>query len=108
MILFRHEHIFPILISLKTQTRRTWKKARVKVGSTQKAKTELLSKQYFAQLKILEVRQEKLGDITKQDALEEGGYSLESYKEVFQKIYGEWDDNLQVWVVKFEVIFSNM
>lgn len=104
MILFQHQHIFPILIGLKTQTRRTWKKARVKVGSTQQAKTELISKHYFAQLKVLAVYQERLGDITEHDAYDEGGYTLESYKEVFQRIYGDWDDNLVVWVVKFEVI----
>ena len=68
MILFKHAHIFSILIGLKTQTRRTWEKARVKPGSVHLAKTEMISKQFFARLKILAVYQERLGDMTEQDA----------------------------------------
>ncbi len=104
MILFKRFHVFPILIGLKTQTRRTWAKARVKVGSTQLAKTEMISKAYFARLKIIAVYQERLGDMTEQDAYDEGGYTLEDYKQVFEKINGFWDDNQTVYVIKFEVI----
>lgn len=104
MILFKHFHIFPILIGLKTQTRRTWKKARVKIGSTQQAKTEMLSKSYFARLRVLAIYQQRLGDMTDQDAWEEGGYTLEEYKKKFKEIYGFWDENFIVWVVKFELI----
>lgn len=104
MILFKHEHVFPILIGLKTQTRRTWEKPRVKVGSIQKAKTAMISKHFFAQLRILEVYPERLGAMTGQDAHEEGGYTLEEYKTKFQQIYGHWDDNEVVFVVKFELI----
>lgn len=104
MILFKPYHIFPILIGLKTETRRTWEKPRVKIGSIQKAKTRMISKAYFARLRILAVYQQRLGDMTEQDAYEEGGYTLEGYKQAFQKIYGEWDENMIVYVVKFEVI----
>ncbi len=104
MILFKHQHIFPILTGLKTQTRRTWKKPRVKVGSIQKAKTEMISKHFFARLRVLAVYTQKLGDMTEQDAYEEGGYTLRGYKEVFQRINRFWDDNIVVFVVKFEVL----
>lgn len=104
MILFKHTHIFPILIGLKTQTRRTWKKPRVLIGSIQQAKTEMISKYFFARLRVLAVYQERLGDMTEPDAYEEGGYSLDEYKEVFTQINGFWDDNLIVYVVKFEVL----
>ena len=104
MILFKHSHIFPILIGLKTQTRRTWEKARIKPGSIHLAKTEMISKQFFARLRVLEVYQERLCDMTEQDAWEEGGYTLDSYRETFQRIYGFWDDNRIVWTVKFEII----
>lgn len=36
MLLFKREHIEPILSGQKSQTRRLWKKQRVKVGSIQK------------------------------------------------------------------------
>ncbi len=104
MILFKNKHIFPILIGLKTQTRRTWKKARVKQGSVQLAKTKMMSKQFFARLRVLDVYQQRLGDMTEQDAWEEGGYTLDSYRDIFKKINGFWDDNRIVWAVRFEII----
>ena len=104
MILFKSVHVFPICIGLKTQTRRTWKTARVKVGSVQLAKTQMISKAYFARLKVLAVYQERLGDMTEQDAYDEGGYTLEGYKETFERIYGFYDPDLLVYVVKFETI----
>lgn len=104
MILFKHSHIFPILIGLKTQTRRTWKKARVKIGSIQQAKTEMLSKSYFARVQVLAVYQQRLGEMTELDAWEEGGCTLEGYKEKFKEIYGFWDDNHLVYVIKFEAL----
>ncbi len=104
MILFKHTHIFPILIGLKIQTRRTWETARVKPGSIQLAKTKIISKQFFARLRVLEVYQERLGDMKEQDAWEEGGYTVDSYRETFQRIYGFRNDNRTVWTVKFEII----
>ncbi len=104
MILFKHTYIFPIFIGLKIQTRRTWEKARIKPGSVHLAKTEMISKQFFARLRVLEVYQERLGDMTEQDAWEEGGYTLDEYREIFQRIYGFWDDNRIVLTVKFEII----
>jgi hypothetical protein len=64
----------------------------------------MIGKQLFARLRILAVYQERLGDMTEQDAWEEGGYTLDEYKETFQRIYGFWDDNRIVWAVKFEII----
>lgn len=39
MILFREEHVAPILNGEKTQARRLWAKPRVRVGSVHKAYT---------------------------------------------------------------------
>ncbi len=79
-------------------------KSQGKARSVHLAKTEMLSKQFFASIRVLEVYQERLGDMTEQDAWEEGGYTLDEYKETFQRIYGFWDDNRIVWAVKFEII----
>ena len=103
MILFKKHFIFPILTGLKTQTRRTWKRPQAKAGAIHKAKTDY-SLRYFAELRILKVSQERLGDITEQDAQKEGGYTLESYKAEFKRVYGFWDDDLQVYVVDFETV----
>ena len=104
LILFKPEHVNPILNGVKTETRRLWKSARVKVGSIQLAKTQMLSKDYFAKLHILNVYQERLGDITPESAMREGGYTIESYFAKFDEINGTTDRNTILYVVHFEVI----
>ena len=102
MLLFKPEHVETILTDKKTQTRRIWKKPRAKVGSVHLAKTKMLSKEYFAKLRILDVRQERLGDITEADAQAEGGYSVDTFQQVWVSINGSWDGDMMVYVVTFE------
>jgi hypothetical protein len=108
MLLFKPEHVKSIDNGLKTETRRTWKKPRAKVGSTHKAKTKMLSKNYFAVLKIKEVYQEKLRSITKESAYAEGGYTVESYVDKFYEINPKENRAnyafVWLWVVKFEKV----
>lgn len=108
MLLFKPEHVKSIDDRIKTETRRTWKKARVTKGSIQKAKTQMLSKNYFALLKIKEVYQEKLRSITEESAYAEGGYTVDSYIDKFYEINTKEDREnyafLWLWVVKFEKI----
>lgn len=103
MILFKPKHIELILSGRKTQTRRTGK-CRWRVGSIHQAKTNFKKgSKPFAFLRIVSVRQERLGDITEEDAKKEGYPSVEAYKEVFKEIYGRWDDDMMIWVIDFEV-----
>jgi len=104
VILFKPEHVQPILEGRKTQTRRTGKK-RWNVGSVHQAKLNFKKgSKPFAYLKITDVRQERLGNITEADAWAEGYGSIEEYKEVFKQIYGYWNPDINVWVVNFEVV----
>ncbi len=104
MLLFKPEHVKPILEGRKTQTRRVWKKPRVKVGSIHKAKTRMFSKDYFALLKITGLRKERLGDITEEDVRAEGGYTVQEFKKVWERIHNSWNPEQEVWVVEFEVV----
>jgi hypothetical protein len=104
MLLFKPEHIIPIQTGAKTQTRRVWKKARVLVGSIQKAKLEMMKSDYFARLKITLIRQDRLGNMTEEDAKKEGGYTLEEFKVLWAKINGSWNPDQVVWVVDFVVV----
>lgn len=100
MILFKPEHVAPILAGEKTQTRRLGKK-RWNVGAVHQCRTQLYGKP-FATVLILGVRQERLGDISAEDVAAEG-YAGKDYKAAWERINGSWDDDQVVWVVEFEL-----
>jgi hypothetical protein len=106
VILFKAEHVPMIRSGRKTQTRRTWDKCRVKVGSVHIAQTGGFGKgaKQFARLLITGVRRERLGDITEADAKAEGYPTVSDYKNIFASIYGRWTPDEMVWVVDFERI----
>jgi uncharacterized protein YqfB (UPF0267 family) len=108
LLLFKDWHIQPILRGEKTQTRRVWKAPRAKVGSVHLAKTQMLSEYYFAKLRILKVEKQRLGDISEEDAMKEGGYTLSEFKNIWIQINGDWNPDLEVYVVEFKLELSNL
>jgi hypothetical protein len=102
-MLFKPEHVEPILSGRMTQIRKLWDKPMAKVGSFHKAKTALFSKDYFASIIITGLRREKLGAVTIEDAMREGYDDLVSYKEGWKRINGYWDPNSVVYVVSFQL-----
>lgn len=110
MILFKKvlRHPEMILRGQKTQTRRVGSK-RWNVGAVHLAKTQMLSTEYFAKIRILNVREERLGDITLEDAQKEGYSSVEEYIDIWKFINkGVWDPELIVWVIDFELFYSDL
>jgi hypothetical protein len=106
-MLFKPEHVDPILSGRMTQIRKLWGRPMVEVGSTYEAKTALFSKDYFAHIIITGLREERLGAITFDDAIREGYDDLESYKEAWKRINGYWESECVVYVVTFELKVGN-
>lgn len=109
MLLFKPEHVPMILAQppLKWQTRRIWKKVRVKVGSVHQARTRMLDKaSTFAYLDIKRVWQERLRDISEDDARAEGYPDRGSYLLAFMRInrLSIIPEALRVWCVEFECV----
>jgi hypothetical protein len=102
-MLFKPEHVELILSGRMTQISKLWEKPMARVGSIHKAKTKLFSKNYFASIIITDLRREKLGAITIEDAMKEGYDDLQSYREAWRKNNGYWEPNTNVYVVSFEL-----
>jgi len=102
MILFKPEHVEPILAGKKTQTRRTGKR-RWRVGAIHQCRVAMFDEP-FARVRILDVRREPLQDITAVDASAEGYESVADYRRAFANIYGFWDPLEWVWVVDFKLV----
>lgn len=102
MLLFKPYHIPMILEETKTETRRQWKSARVKVGNLYQCKTTLFGKP-FAIVRITGVWKEKLSDISNKSIKAEGYKTLRDFMDVWMKINGSWNPNKIVWVVRFKL-----
>lgn len=108
MLLFKPEHVLPILSGEKTETRREWPKGpRVKVGSLHQCRTRMLQKNTtFAVVRIDALRREELREITDEGARHEGYPSREAYFEVYGRIYSDvkQHDHRLVYVVRFTAV----
>ena len=103
-MLFRPEHQQMILEGKKTATRRVWKKPMVKVGGIYKCKLKMLSKDYFAKIKVIKLFKQDLGDMSLTDVEKEGYTSYEEFNSIWKKINGEFKLTQNVDVIEFEVI----
>jgi len=103
-MLFKQEHKEMIINGTKTATRRNWKKPMVKVGGIYKCKTQMLSKDYFAKIKVLKLYKQALYFMTNEDAIKEGYKDIDEFGKVWIDINGEWYAPLIVYVIEFEVV----
>lgn len=101
-MLFKQEHIPMILNGRKTQTRRNWKRQMVKVDGIYKVKTQMLSKEYYCKIKVTKVWKQKLGKM--RASIYEGYDTLQEYIDIWTKINGSWNPEMEVYVIDFEVV----
>jgi hypothetical protein len=90
-MLFKEYHIYPMIIGLKTQTRRFWKKPHAKVGGTYNVTLKLFyePEEVLGSIYVEQLYRQPLGMMTEEDAWEEGGYSVSNYLKVLQEIKGK-------------------
>lgn len=108
-LLFKPHHVPLILSGRKTQTRRLWKKNRVKVGGEYWASTKLFDKSArFARLRVKRVWREYVNAISVEDAYAEGYDSQLEFWHAFQSInFGRSVQlNPIVTAIEFEVIVA--
>ena len=92
---------------IKTETRRLYNpKRRPGIpGHPQKLKKDR-TPNVWGQIKILSCEPQRFGDITEEDARNEGFFSVEEYKEYFYKTNGYISDDDLVWVIKFKKLWT--
>jgi ParB family transcriptional regulator, chromosome partitioning protein len=91
-----------ILEGKKTQTSRTTiPDPKVKAGAIIHAS---ISEPRITDLRILSIERKKLRYFNEEDAQREGGYTLNGFKKIWKKTYGEWDEDQLVYMIHFEKI----
>jgi len=91
-----------LLDGVKTQTARvSIPDPKIKVGAVVYA---TILEPHVAELRITSVERKKLRYFDEEDAKREGGYTLEEFKKLWQKRYGEWDEDQLIYVIHFEKV----
>lgn len=110
-MLFKDYHLPMIRSGSKTVTRREWAEnyAGINPGTVTAAKTDMLKPESECDcfIRILDVYEQPLGEMTDEDAQQEGDYeTLEEFREGYEDVYGDgaWDPEKTVDVVEFTYV----
>lgn len=102
--MFKRHLLEKVLSGEKTQTRRISKR-KYKIGKEYRLRKDWYH-YYDHRIKIIDRREERLGDITEEDAVREGFNSVKDFKKAWININGIWDPDIIVHVYDFELILS--
>ncbi|MGE3913096.1 MAG: ParB/RepB/Spo0J family partition protein [Chloroflexota bacterium] len=95
---FTHRHYQSVVSGEKQQTTRRRVDPRIEAGTIVRA--DVIQ---FADLEITDVIRKRLGEMTEEDAREEGDYTLEEFKELWQRSYGNWNPDELVTIIRFRL-----
>lgn len=101
-LLFKKPYIKQIIDGEKTTTRRV-SRPMVKVGGVYHIRFDFFN-HLPDRIMVKCLYQERLGEMTSEDAFKEGASSLDEFREEWTELYDSWDDQQLVWVVEFEYI----
>lgn len=96
---FSREHAESIENQIKTQTARKGLDPKIKPG-----KIVRVAVTHYADVEITDIQRKKLSDFDDGDAKREGGYSLEEFIAVWEKLHGNWNPNESVNVIRFRLL----
>lgn len=96
------QHTYELVLSgRKTQTRRV-QRPRMAVGHSYAVQPGR-GKKSLGRIFVLDIREERLGDISAGDARAEGYRSREEFFESWRTIHGSVDLDAPVWVIEFRL-----
>jgi hypothetical protein len=100
-LLWKRHYVPMILSGEKTATRRR-KRPAVKVGGAYNVKIGFFN-HLSERIHVDALYQQRLGDMTDEDAVKEGANSLQAYAEEWKTLTGSWNPDEVVWVVEFHL-----
>lgn len=104
---FQRRFIPLILEGTKTQTRRPSWEAGPDVGDFVTLRSCSSRDRPYGMLEILDVRLQRLRDLTQEDVEREGFRSIGEFRKAWGKIYGETDERETVVVYEFRLVARN-
>jgi ParB family chromosome partitioning protein len=95
---FTHRHYQAVVSGEKQQTTRRRADPRIEPGTIVRA--DVIQ---FADLEITDVVRKRLGELTEEDAREEGGYTLNEFQDLWRRSYGSWNPDELVTIIRFQL-----
>ena len=95
---FTHRHYQAVVNGEKRQTTRRRADPRIEPGTIVRA--DVIQ---FADLEVTDVIRKRLGELTEEDAREEGDYTLAEFRDLWRRSYGGWNPDELVTIIRFQV-----
>jgi ParB family chromosome partitioning protein len=97
-MVFNHRHYKAVMDGSKTQATRRRPDPEIREGSIVRGAVN-----HFADLEVTGVVRKRLSEFTEEDAQHEGGYTLNEFRDYWQRVNGSWNPEEVVYLIQFEV-----
>jgi hypothetical protein len=104
VLLFKDKEKDLIIHGLKKQTILPARRTRMKVGEIYRAKINIMSKKYFAELEITDILEKELESLTYEDLKYEGINSFKEFRIDWLNRYGAWHEGNKIRLIRFNVV----
>ena len=104
VLIFKGKEKDLIIHGLKKQTMLPARRTRMKVGEIYRAKINIMSKKYFANLKITDILEKDLDNLSHEDLQREGLNSHDEFINSWVEQYGALQAGQKVRLIRFNVM----